>query len=84
MAKVGVIFKIYPKEGVEVDSLMDNIKKEFNPISLSAEDIAFGIKVIKAFFTYDDEGGKSSSEIEEKLNKFEGIEQAEVSEETLI
>ncbi len=83
MAKVGIVYKVYPKQDINADSLMDKIKSELSPVSISAEDIAFGIKVIKAFFTYDD-SEESSSAMEEKLNSIEGVAQVEVDEESLI
>lgn len=84
MAKVGVVYKVYPEQDVDVDKLQDTIKSELNPISINAEVIAFGIKVIKVFFTYDDREGEGSSDIEAKLNKIKGVAQTEVSEESLI
>ncbi|ASI13945.1 translation elongation factor aEF-1 subunit beta [Candidatus Mancarchaeum acidiphilum] len=83
MAKVGVVYKVYPKQDVDADTLMGKIKSELSPVSISAEDIAFGIKVIKAFFTYDD-SEQGSSTMEEKLNGIDGVAQVEVDEESLI
>ncbi|MCL5100132.1 MAG: elongation factor 1-beta family protein [Candidatus Marsarchaeota archaeon] len=81
MSDVGVIYKVYPKEG-ELEKALEGIKK-LNPNGLQTEDVAFGIKVIKAFFAFDD-SKVSSSSIEEKLKKIEGVNEVEVEQETLI
>jgi translation elongation factor EF-1beta len=81
MAKVAVIFKIYTKEG-EFDNVVERLKS-LNPQGTQTEDVGFGIKVIKALFTFDD-SNESSSKIEEKIQALEGVSQVEVQEESLV
>jgi translation elongation factor EF-1beta len=81
MSAVGVIYKVYPKDG-ELEKALDGIKK-LGPKSVQTEEVAFGIKVIKAFFTFDDADAGSSA-MEEKLKGTEGVNEVEVEQETLI
>ncbi|EET89552.1 MAG: hypothetical protein LVQ97_01270 [Candidatus Micrarchaeales archaeon] len=82
MAKVGIVYKVYPKDDM-LESVVKNIKEKLSPAGLQTEDIAFGIQIVKAFFTFDD-SEKSSSEIEESLKKLEGVSEVEVEQESLI
>ena len=82
MSKVAVVFKVYPKDGM-LDQAVANIKEKMNPPGMQTEDIAFGIKVIKVLFKFDDTE-TSSSKIEEELRKVEGVGEIEVFEEGLI
>ena len=81
MAKVAVIFKVYPKEG-EIDKVASALKG-LGSQGTQTEDIGFGIKVIKVLFTFDDKEGSSSS-IEDKIRKIEGVSEVEVAEESLV
>ncbi len=81
MSAVGVVYKVYPKEG-ELEKALEGIKK-LAPRSVQTEEGAVGIKVIKAFFMFDD-AQNSSSSIEEKLKGVDGVNEVEVEEETLI
>lgn len=82
MSKVAILFKIYPREGM-LDKAVENIKKGMNPPGLQIEDVAFGIKVIKVMFKFDD-SQTNSSKIEDDLRKVEGVGEIEVVEEGLI
>lgn len=82
MSKVAVVFKVYPQDNM-LDKAVENIKKEMNPPGMQIEDVAFGIKVIKVLFKFDD-SETSSSTIEDKLRKVEGVGEIEVFEEGLI
>ena len=82
MAKVGALFKIFTDEG-KLDEVTDEIKKELNPQDIRSEELAFGIKVIKALFVFEDSEVGSSS-IEEKLKKVKGVSEVEVEQESLI
>ncbi len=82
MSKVAVIFKIYPMEG-RIDEVMGKIKDALKPVAMQADDVAFGIKVIKARFVFDDQQGASSS-IEEQIKRIDGVSEVEVEEESLI
>ncbi len=82
MSKVSVIFKVYPKEG-SMEETLKRIKDELIPVAIQSEEVAFGIKVIKARFVFDNEK-TSSSAIEEQLRKVEGVSEIDVEEESLI
>ncbi len=82
MSKVGIVYKVYPKEG-EMDNARENIKKEYAPASIESEDVAFGIKVLKVFFKFDD-SDPNMQDMEDKLKKIDGVSEVEVSEESLL
>ena len=82
MSKVAVLFNVYPEDNM-LDKAVENIKKAMNPPGLQVEDIAFGIKVIKVMFKFDDTR-TSSSKIEDELRKVQGVGETEVIEEGLI
>ncbi len=82
MAKVGVIFNVYAEEG-KFDEVSQGIKSKLNPASMDAQEVAFGIKVLKVFFTFDDDK-ESSSKLEDSIKAISGVSQVEVSEESLI
>ncbi|MGI0100822.1 MAG: hypothetical protein ACREBH_03870 [Candidatus Micrarchaeaceae archaeon] len=82
MSDVAVLFKVYPKDDM-LDSCVNNIKKDMNPAGLQTEDVAFGIKVVKVVFKFDD-SKTSSSKIEDDLRKVKGVGEIEVMEEGLI
>ncbi len=82
MSSVAVLFKVYPKDNMS-DAAMTNIKKQMNPAGMQLEDVAFGIRVIKVLFKFDD-SKTSSSKIEEDLRKVDGVGEIEVMEEGLI
>lgn len=81
MAKVMVIFKIYPKDG-EMDSVTKALTA-LKPAGTQTEDVGFGIKLIKALFTFDDLQ-TSSSAIEESIKALPGVSEVEVEEESLV
>ncbi len=82
MSKVAVIFKIYPKEN-GLDTALREIKDKLKPAAIQSEDVAFGIKVIKARFVFDD-ANSSSSNMEDSIRKLDGVGEVEVEEESLI
>jgi translation elongation factor EF-1beta len=82
MARVAVVFKVYPKEGA-LDSVVKELKEKLKPQGMQTEDIAFGIKLIKVLFTFDDTQ-TSSSKIEESIKALPGVSEVEVHEETLV
>jgi translation elongation factor EF-1beta len=82
MAMVAVLFKVYPKDEM-LDKAVANIKEQLKPAGMQTEDVAFGIKVIKVMFKFDD-SKTSSSVFEEELRKVEGVSEIEVVEEGLI
>lgn len=82
MSNVGILFKIFAEDN-KTDELAERIKKELSPKGVTTEDLAFGIKVVKAFFEFDD-SKTSSSSIEEKIRGLEGVSEVEVLEESLV
>ncbi|MCL4373765.1 MAG: hypothetical protein M1360_02690 [Candidatus Marsarchaeota archaeon] len=81
MPRVAVVFKIYAKEG-ELEKVLDSVKG-LGAAGVQAQDVAFGIKVIKALFKFDD-SQTSSSKIEESIKALDGVSEVEVDEESLI
>ena len=82
MSKVAILFNVYPKENL-TDQTAASIKEKMNPAGMQIEEVAFGIKVIKVMFKFDD-SQKSSSKIEDELKKVDGVGEIEVVEEGLI
>lgn len=82
MAKVGIIFKVYPEEGA-IDKVMSGIREKLKPAGMQSEDVAFGIKVIRVLFTFEDVD-KASSNLEEAIKKIQGVKEVEVEEESLL
>ncbi|MGC8478378.1 MAG: hypothetical protein ACP5NE_00395 [Candidatus Micrarchaeia archaeon] len=81
MSKVGVVFKVYAEEG-KLESVAAEVKK-LEPQDMRQEELAFGIKVLKVLFVFDDSKAGSSN-IEEKLKGIEGVSEVDVEEETLV
>ena len=81
MSKVSVIFKVYPNED-SLEKISASIKA-MNPKDLKTEELAFGIKVLRAMFIFDDTQTRSSN-IEDSLKKINGVSEVEVEQETLI
>ena len=81
MSKVSVIFKIYP-DGDSLDAVAGRIR-DMNPKDLKTEELAFGIKVIRTMFIFEDTQTRSS-DLEEALKKIKGVSEVEVEQETLI
>ncbi|MGC8537732.1 MAG: hypothetical protein ACP5MZ_01970 [Candidatus Micrarchaeia archaeon] len=81
MSMVSIIFKVYPEES-SFDSVASALKG-MEARDVKAEDIGFGIKVIKAMFVFDDTKTNSSS-IEEAVKGIAGVSEVEVEEESLL
>jgi len=82
MGKVAVLYRVFPKEN-ELETALANIKKKLKPVSIETQELAFGIKIIRVLFTFNDSDA-SSSRIEEQLKGIEGVSEVEVEEETLV
>jgi translation elongation factor EF-1beta len=80
---VGVLFKVYPEEEQDAEELAKRIKSELGAAGVSFDEIGFGIKIVKAFFKFEDKA-TTSMEIEEKLKKVKGVSEVEVMEESLL
>lgn len=81
MGKVATLFKVYPDQGKE-EEVVKQIKDKLKPNSIQLEDIAFGIKIIKAMFIHEDSDG--SEKYENSLRQISGVNEVEVAEESLI
>ncbi|MDE1827928.1 MAG: hypothetical protein KGH65_02090 [Candidatus Micrarchaeota archaeon] len=81
MGKVAVLFKVYAEDGMESEA-KKNISEQLKPTAMQEEEIAFGIKILKVMFVYEDEQG--SSKLEEQLRKVHGVREVEVMEESLV
>ncbi|MGC8647661.1 MAG: hypothetical protein ACP5SA_02465 [Candidatus Micrarchaeia archaeon] len=78
---MAVLFKIYPKEGA-LEKVLEEVKN-LGAVGAQAEDVAFGIKIVRALFKFDDSNA-SSSQIEEKIKALDGVSEVEIDEESLI
>lgn len=81
MGKVATLFNVYANPGKE-EQVSKEIKERLKPNSISTEDIAFGIKIIKVMFIHEDSEG--SDKFEERLREVKETNNVEVAEESLI
>ncbi|MCL5100752.1 MAG: hypothetical protein M1122_02260 [Candidatus Marsarchaeota archaeon] len=82
MGNVATLFKVYTKEGNTAEDVSKRIVEKLHPKGVQLEEIAFGIKIIKVLFVHEDTEGSAS--FEEKIRAIEGVEEVEVSEESLL
>jgi len=82
MGRVAILYRVFPKEN-ELETALANIKEKLKPASIETQELAFGIKVIRVLFTFNDSDA-SSSKIEEQLKSIEGVSEVEVEEESLV
>lgn len=85
MGSVVAIFRIYPKEQEGLEQALNDIKTKmtFKPADIRSEEVAFGIKLIRAAFKFEDKE-MGSSKIEDELKKLDSVGEVEVEEETLL
>ena len=81
MGNVATLFTVYPDTGKE-DEVQRLITEQLKPKGMQMEEIAFGIKVLKVMIVHEDTQG--STEFEEKLRKIPGVNNVEVSDESLL
>jgi translation elongation factor EF-1beta len=81
MGKVATLFNVYANQGKE-EEVVNEIRDSMKPNSLSVEDIAFGIKIIKVMFIHEDSEG--SDVLENRLRQVKETNNVEVAEESLI
>ncbi|BCS90836.1 MAG: hypothetical protein ARM1_0293 [Candidatus Micrarchaeota archaeon] len=81
MSKVSIVYRIYPKENYNSERLKSKLM-ELGAKGVQEEEVAFGIKVVKALFVYEDSEG--STEIEDSIKKLEDVNELDVEEESLI
>ncbi|MEM5813342.1 MAG: hypothetical protein QXL09_01690 [Candidatus Aenigmatarchaeota archaeon] len=83
MGNVAIAFKILLKSTeIDINKVKNEIIEVLNPKEISIQELAFGIKVIKALFIIPDSTG--ISELEEKIRKIEGVGEVETESLTLI
>lgn len=83
MGNVAIAFKILLKSTeTDINKVKNEIIEVLNPKEISIQELAFGIKVIKALFIIPDSTG--ISELEEKIRKIEGVGEVETESLTLI
>jgi elongation factor 1-beta len=82
MAKVLVVFRIFPKDAnVELSELEEKVVDSIFPEKIEREPIAFGLVALKVSKLVEDKEGEIQK-IEEKLNAINLISQVEVVEIT--
>lgn len=83
MGNVAVAFKIMlASQDVDINRIKDEIVNKLKPSDIKIQDLAFGIKIIKALFVIPDSSG--INELEEKIKKIEGVGEVETESLTLI
>lgn len=71
-----VVFKIIPDAVESFDSIKKGVEK-FGPKRIEEEEVAFGLKAVKATFLVPEEDGKMD-ELEQNLNSIEHVGSVEV------
>lgn len=82
MSMVSVIFRVYAEDG-RLDQVVQGVKEKFSPKDIRVDEVAFGIKVIRVMFLYDNTQ-TDSSKLEASLKGIGGISEIEVEDETLV
>ena len=85
MSSVVVVFRIYPKEQDKVKETLNDIMTKITPkpADIRAEEVAFGIKLVRCAFKFEDKE-MGSSKIEDQIKALASVSEVEVEEETLI
>lgn len=84
MGEIGVLLKLMP-EGKDTDfeKIKQEVKNRIEIEEIKEEEVAFGLKAVKALTLVEDaEGG--TSEVEEKLQGIEGVKEIEVEDVTKV
>lgn len=83
MGNVAIVFKIMVEsQNVDINMVKNEIERKLYPKEISVQDLAFGIKIIKALFVIPDSSG--INELEEKIKEIEGVGEVETESLTLI
>ena len=83
MGQVAVVFKIMPSStDIDAEMIKKEIEKKFNPSDIKIQELAFGIKVIKALFIIPDASGVEN--IENGIKEIEGVGEVETESLTLV
>ena len=83
MGKVMALYRIYPEENYDLDSIVAELKKIERVKAIQKEPVAFGLVVLKVGVMYDDKTDKPS-EFETYMENIPGIKQVESIDVTLI
>ncbi|MEM0372354.1 MAG: hypothetical protein QXO69_00715 [archaeon] len=83
MGMAMAVYKIYPKEGHDINALFNELQKHPRVKSLKKEPIAFGLELIKIGVLMDDKKDKPE-EIEADIRRIDGIGEMECEDVTLI
>lgn len=83
MGKVMALYRIYPEENYNLDSIVAELKKIERVKAIQKEPVAFGLVVLKVGVLYDDKTDKPS-DFETYMENIPGIRQVESIDVTLI
>ena len=83
MGKVMALYRIYPEEYYDLDSIVAELKKIERVRAIQKEPVAYGLVVLKVGVLYDDKTDKPS-EFETYMENIPGIKQVESIDVTLI
>ena len=83
MGKVMALYRIYPEENYDLDSIVAELKKIERVRAIQKEPVAYGLVVLKVGVLYDDKTDKPS-EFETYMENIPGIKQVESIDVTLI
>lgn len=81
VGKVLTRLKIFPDEGIDVNELLERVKKIPGNNSARVEDYVFGVKIIVASFVCED---KEARDFEEEVSRVPGVNSVQVEEVGLI
>ena len=81
MGKVLTRLKIFPKENVNLNELLERVKRVPGNNSAKIEDFVFGVKIIIASFVCED---SEARDFEDEARKLEGVSEVQVEEVGLI
>ena len=83
MSEVALTIKIFPKEGEEPNSIVEEINKKIEVKEFKVEDIGFGIRVLRILLLVDDKEGEVER-VEQILSSIDKISSFEIEDATRI
>ncbi len=83
MSEVALTIKIFPREGEEPSSIVEEINKKIEVKEFKIEDIGFGIRVLKILLLVDDKEGEVER-VEQILSSIDKISSFEIEDATRI
>ncbi len=85
MGNVGISIKVMPKTPeVDLNKVLENIKKKLNVQDSRIEPLAFGLKCLKLLIVVPDKTGANTDKMEAEIAAVDGVENVEVENVTLI